>query len=386
MVPILSGILVRSGYTSLGRSLSISLIYVLAMATAYATLGVAAAWSGQNLQIVLQAPISLAAIGVVFATLALSMFGFFKLPSLAITSRFAGTPKKTGTVAAAAVLGFGATLVVSPCITPPLAAALLYVAQSGDLSRGAAALFALGFGMGAPLLAFGLLGPGFLPRSGAWLTRINHLFGFVFLAMALWTISRILPVWLVWCAATVLLTGLGLYGLVALNMLPHCGVKKRQRIVVGLALTVWLAGTIALPGLVIRVFMPGSSLDAGHYDQTVVNTSEQFDDVLLAARSSQRLILVVFSAEWCVECKIIDRNVFNTREVQRRLQGIKVVHADMTRPTKDNSALMKRFDVIGPPTIFFLDAKTGQEIPGSRSIGAVNAETFIARVPEASPS
>jgi thiol:disulfide interchange protein DsbD len=116
-----------------------------------------------------------------------------------------------GSIGGAALLGFGSALIVGPCVTPPLAAALLYVAQTGDLARGAAALFALGLGMGVPLLAFGTFGAGLLPKSGRWLVRIKHVFGFVFIAMAVWMLSRVTPEWLTLALWGAWLIGLGLY-------------------------------------------------------------------------------------------------------------------------------------------------------------------------------
>lgn len=59
--------------------------------------------------------------------------------------------------------------------------------------RGSAALFALGLGMGLPLLAFGTFGATALPKSGAWLVRVKQTFGMVSIGVAIWMTSRILP-------------------------------------------------------------------------------------------------------------------------------------------------------------------------------------------------
>jgi thiol:disulfide interchange protein DsbD len=214
MIPILSGLLARSGeHLSAKRGFVLSAAYVLAMALAYAALGVAAAWSGQNLQIALQTPLALGAISLVFVALALSMFGLYdlQLPARWIGRLSGGAAGNRGSIGGAALLGFGSAMIVGPCVTPPLAAALLYVAQAGDLARGASALFALGLGMGVPLLAFGTFGAGLLPKSGPWLVRIKHVFGFVFIGMAVWMLSRVVPEWLtveLWGAC---LIGLGSY-------------------------------------------------------------------------------------------------------------------------------------------------------------------------------
>ena len=214
MIPILSGMLARSGENlSARRGFVLSGAYVLAMALAYAALGIAAAWSGQNLQIALQTPIALGVISLVFVALALSMFGVYdlQLPTRWADRLSGSVSGKGGSIGGAALLGFGSALIVGPCVTPPLAAALLYVAQTGDLARGASALFALGLGMGVPLLAFGTFGAGLLPKSGPWLVRIKHVFGFVFIAMAVWMLSRVTPEWLTLALWGACLIGLGLY-------------------------------------------------------------------------------------------------------------------------------------------------------------------------------
>ncbi|MBE7245194.1 MAG: thiol:disulfide interchange protein, partial [Actinomycetospora chiangmaiensis] len=147
MVPVLAGMLARSGERlTAGRGFVLSGTYALAMALAYGTLGVAAAWSGRNLQVVLQTPAALGLLAAAFVALALSMLGAFDLalPAGAAVrlSRLDGG--RCGALGGAAVMGFTSALIVGPCVTPPLAAALLYVAQTGDVARGASALFALG--------------------------------------------------------------------------------------------------------------------------------------------------------------------------------------------------------------------------------------------------
>jgi thioredoxin:protein disulfide reductase len=168
---------------------------VLGLSIAFALLGVAAAWSGQNLQMALQSVWAVGALVVVFVVLAASMFGGFELqlPS-AWTSRLSrdgGDGRRS--LPSAAGLGFVSALIVGPCVTAPLAGALLYIAQTGDVGLGAAALFFLGLGKGVPLIVFGTVGARFLPKAGPWMDRVKMLFGFIFLGMAWWLASRILP-------------------------------------------------------------------------------------------------------------------------------------------------------------------------------------------------
>lgn len=394
MIPILSGMLARSGENlSARRGFVLSGAYVLAMALAYAALGIAAAWSGQNLQIVLQTPIALGVISLVFVALALSMFGLYDLQLPARwADRLSGSVSgKGGSIGGAALLGFGSALIVGPCVTPPLAAALLYVAQTGDLSRGAAALFALGLGMGVPLLAFGTFGAGLLPKSGPWLARIKHVFGFVFIAMAVWMLSRVTPEWLTLALWGAWLIGLGLYlgagSILSKRFWRHRRVGPEIPGAIAFACGVLLllgsmAGDNALRAVPLFASLV-SSEDVAGADVQIVTSPATFDAAMATARAAGKPVLLDFSADWCIECKVIDRNVFGNKTVQQHMRDVVLIRADMTNYDDASRALMQRFDVIGPPTMIFFDAEAGKEIPQARSVGPIDADAFIRRLASA---
>src|ERR1700687_285793 len=393
MIPILSGILARSGeHLSAKRGFVLSAAYVLAMALAYAALGVAAAWAGQNLQIALQTPLALGAIGLVFVALALSMFGLYDLQLSArwIGRLSGGAAGNRGSIGGAALLGFGSALIVGPCVTPPLAAALLYVAQAGDLARGASALFALGLGMGVPLLAFGTFGAGLFPKSGAWLVRIKHVFGFGFIGMAVWMLSRIVPEWLtleLWGAC---LIGLGWYlgaaSVFSKKFWCNCRVGPETLGAIILACgALLLFGSISgndLRSLPIFNSLRTNDEVAGGEFQTVTSLAT-FDASMATARVTGKPVLLDFSANWCVECKIVDRNVFGNKTVRERMRDVVLIRADMTDYNDDSRALIQRFNVVGPPTMIFLGAQAGREIPETRTVGPVDADTFISKIASA---
>lgn len=141
------------------------------MATAFGMLGIAAAWSGENLQIVLQSPYAVIATAGLFAVLAMSMFGFFEiqLPSRWVNKISSVQESRTGSFGSTVLLGFTSALIVGPCVTAPLAAALLYIAQTGNARLGAAALFSLGLGQGLPLVLLGVLGDAYCRgRAAGW--------------------------------------------------------------------------------------------------------------------------------------------------------------------------------------------------------------------------
>ncbi|WP_424630834.1 protein-disulfide reductase DsbD [Bradyrhizobium sp. SYSU BS000235] len=394
MVPILSGMLARTGGgLSMGRSLVLSGTYVLAMAAAYGMLGAFAAWSGENLQAVLQTPWAILLMSLIFVVLALSMFGLFELQlPQSWTTRLAGAAGNRGSVSGAGLLGFGSALIVGPCVTPPLAAALIYVAQTGNVLRGSSALFALGVGMGIPLLAFGILGAKVLPRSGPWLAHVKSAFGFIFIGLAIWMASRVLPIAAVAAAWGALFIAIG-FALGALNIFKSRWTTPRMAfrtagviaMLYGCVLLVGAASAryqtlrpLDAVGLVTRPQVAGA--DNSHF-QTVSSEAE-LDRAIAVASKQGRMIMVDFSAEWCVECKVMERNVLSVPAVLQELHNVVLIRADVTRVDQSSKKLMQRFDVVGPPTIVFLDPE-GSEISNARVIGAVGVNAFLAQVAKA---
>ncbi len=197
MLPILSGVVLR-GQPSTGRSLALSLAYVLPMATGFALLGALMGQFGAelNLQARLQSPWVLVPFALFFVAFALAMFGLFelRLPQ-AISARLDGLANRArgGSIAGAALLGAVSSLLVSPCVSAPLAGALLYISASGDALGGGLKLFALGLGMGTPLVLFATGGSALLPKSGPWMVQVRNAFGVLLLAVAVWMLERICP-------------------------------------------------------------------------------------------------------------------------------------------------------------------------------------------------
>ena len=396
MIPILSGILAQSGERlTARRGAALSIAYVVAMATAYAALGVAVAWSGQNLQAALQTPLAVGLMSAVFVALALSMFGFYdlQLPH-AWQSRLSGAGTgRSGSILGAGIMGFGSALIVGPCVTPPLAAALVYVAQTADVVRGAAALFALGLGMGLPLVAYGTFGAGALPRPGPWLSVIKHVFGFIFIGMAIWIVSRVIPQWV-----TILLAGLFLATTGVALLIKFL---RRQKPRGASSTGILVIGLIALiPGSIAAVAaLDGSSFDvlrmmstsksegnAGSSPFERVTTTKALDLAIENADHDGKAVVLDFTADWCVECKIMDRTVFANPEVVGRLRDVRLIRADATDYNEDMRSLMSRFSVVGPPTILFMKSGSASEVPDTRIIGPIDARTFLARLDRLHPT
>ncbi|WP_017905452.1 protein-disulfide reductase DsbD [Pseudomonas asplenii] len=383
MLPILAGIVVGSG-ASPRRGFALAGSYVLSMALVYAGLGMLAALLGGNLQAFLQQPWLLGSFAALFVVLALPMFGFFELqlPS-AVRDRLerAGQGRRGGSLVGAGIIGALSALLVGPCMTAPLAGALLYIAQSGNVLLGGLVLFSLGVGMGLPLLLLVTVGNRFLPKPGLWMDRVKALFGFLFLGTAIVMIRPVLneSLWM------------GLWGALALVVARSLRVLARQpgRVALSaacLSLLLGLWGSLLVIGAAgggtdlwrpLQVYTGGNApAVANHADFVTVNEPAALQRELDEARASGRWVLVDYYADWCVSCKVMEKQVFAKPEVVAALRDVHLVRLDVTHDNAASHELLSRFEVPGPPTLLWITPE-GSERRASRITGEIDAAGFL---------
>lgn len=404
MVPILSSLIVgqrneKGEPISSGRAFRLSLVYVTVMASTYAIAGVLVALSGQNVQIWLQDPIVLSLFAALFVVFALAMFGLFEFQvPQAVQSRLtaASNAQKGGGYRRVIGMGFLSTLIVGPCVTAPLAGALLYIADTGDAWVGGAALLALGFGMGAPLLLVGTSAATLLPKAGVWMVKVKQGFGFLMLAMAIYMLARFLSAEITAMLVGLLVLATGIWLGAADRLESNSGGWTRTAKGTGLALALY--GTAVLLG----AFGGGSSLmkplavytggnggsSAGTGTQIAqvqglvfqpVKSTDQLDQVVAQASAEGRPVMLDFYADWCVSCKEMEHFTFTDEQVQDSLDGVVLVQADVTENDDIDKALLDRFRLFAPPAIVFFDP-AGNEVPGARVVGFVSAGQFSEHV------
>ncbi len=381
MLPILAGLVLGNG-ASARRGWLLAGVYVLSMALVYAALGVVAALLGASLQAWLQQPWLLGSLAGLFVLLALPMFGAFELQlPAALRDRLdrAGQGTRGGNLYGAALLGALSGLLLGPCMTAPLAGALLYIAQSGDVLQGALVLFSLGLGMGVPLLLLVTLGNRYLPRPGAWMDRVKGVFGFVFLAMALYTVRSLLPAMLLlalsggWLVALAWATWPALQRLPALRAVPLLGALWGGLLLVGAA-----AGGDDL-WQPLRPFTGGGAAPVAgqHAEDSFVTVSrpEDLQRELDAAKARGQWVMLDYYADWCVSCKVMEKQVFARGDVQAGLAGVHLLRLDVTADTPASKALLQRYQVPGPPSIIWIGPE-GDERRARRITGEVDAAAF----------
>ena len=398
MVPILAGIIAGEGDdVSPMRGFTLALSYVMGMAIIYTAAGVAAAAAGMQLQATFNQPWILILFSGLFVLLAVGMFGAYDLqmPS-SIQSKLANVSgkQKSGTMIGAFIMGALSALVVTACVAPALIAALTVMAQSGDMVRGGAALFAMSMGMGAPLLLVGAAQGKLLPKAGPWMVAIKGAFGFMMLGLAVWMLSRILPgtVTLALWAVLTFMAGVFMGGLTTFG--PDA--TPSQKMGKGFGFLAMIYGVLMMLGAIsggTNPLQPLASVSFGGtagvtvaaHDELPFQRIKSVDDLdreIAAASSQGKTAMLDFYADWCVSCKEMEAYTFTDPQVQNALSNTVWLQADVTANDDEDKALLDRFGVFGPPTIIFFGTD-GQQRDGYEVVGYMKAEVFAEHVGKA---
>lgn len=388
MIPILSGIIVGHGHQiSTRKAFLLSASFVFASALMYTAFGILAALFGANLQATFQEPWVIAAFAGLFVLLSLSMFGFYNLQLPAVLQsklHNSSDRHRDGSYWGAGIMGALSSLIVGPCVAAPLAAALIYIGQTGDVVLGGSALFVMGLGMGVPLLLLGASAGKLLPKAGAWMDATKAVFGVVMLAVAVWMLSRILPAAMTMLFTAMLLIIPAIY-LNAIEPLPQpvSGWKKLWK---GVGLMMLVLGVMQLIGLSAgnsNPLQPLAGLAVGGNAPTKagvqfqrVRSLAELEQKLQLAKANQQWVMLDFYADWCVSCKEMEVYTFTDDQVKQQLNGFMLIQADVTENNLDDKALLQRFKLVGPPGIIFFDPE-GQEHSERRVIGYQDAATFV---------
>ena len=357
------------------RALWLSFVYVFFMSLAYALAGLITASLGASVQGLLQKPAVLAVFALILVLLALACFGVFSLSLPARLQKFNPAKNSKG-VLGVALMGFLSAFIIGPCVVAPLAAALLYIATSGDLVLGALALFVLSFGMGVPLLFVGV-GLSFI-KAGAWTQRVNVFFGFVMLAMAVWVLSRFAP-------SSYILVAYGVLGVFFASFMglwgsAQNGFDKAKKailtLVLAYSLALFLGGLFGGKDLLNPLNLSTNSQNFTPTSRLNFEYLTSLNAVNKALKDNEK-VLLDFTASWCENCKLLDTQTFSDERVQERLKGYKLVKIDISENDSAQTQMMKEFGVFAPPVLIFYEK--GAEI--SRFEGFVSANEFLAKMP-----
>jgi thiol:disulfide interchange protein DsbD len=401
MIPILSGIIAGQGHNiTTRRAFMLSLVYVLAMAVTYTIAGILVGLFSVNLSTTLQQPGWLIAFAAIFVFLALSMFGFYELQlpaSLQSKLTEISNKQKGGDYTGVAIMGLLSALIVGPCLAPPLAGALIFISQTGDAVLGGAALFAMGIGMGVPLLLIGASAGKFLPRAGAWMDAVKAVFGVLLLGVALTMIERLVPTYIsymvIMLAWGLLLIASGIYmGALEPVSKESSGWHKLWK---GLGLAILIYGTTFLIGAAmnskdtiqpLRGMFAAGAVSAGGQPAKAhfrpINTVDDLQRELDTARAAGKPVMLDFYADWCTYCKQMERETFSDPQVIELMNQMVLVKADVTLQNDADKALQDHIGIPAPPAMIFWDAQ-GNERRNLRLLGFKGPDAFAQHLTEA---
>jgi thiol:disulfide interchange protein DsbD len=361
MIPILSSIIIQHSNSNDGKisafeGFKLSLVYVLSMSIAYTVAGILAGLFGANIQAMLQNPYVLIAFALIFVALAFSLFGYY---SLELPQSFqnkinniTGNSKKG--MLSVAIMGFLSALIVGPCVAPPLAGALIYIGQTGDAILGGMALFIMSIGLGMPLLLIGIGAGKYMPKPGGWMNTVSKVFGVVMLALAIYMLDRLLEQYIIYIMFSMLTLGSAIY------LFKTSGI---------------LAKLIAIILLLIAGYFGYLSVNIkdNHMEFKYVKTTQELDSILA---NTTKPIMLDYWASWCVSCKELENITYANLKVREFLGKYLLLKVDVTKNTANDQALMKRFNIYGPPALVFFD-KYGKQEKSKMIIGYKNPEEFM---------
>lgn len=390
MIPILSGIIAGHGEKiTPAKGFTLSLVYVLAMSVTYTVLGVLAGLFGGNLQAAFQNPWILGTFAALFIFLALSMFGLYNLqiPS-SLQSRLTeiSNRQRGGSLIGVAIMGLLSAIIVGPCVAPPLAAALIYIGQTGNGTLGGISLFALSLGMGAPLIAIGTSAGKLLPRAGAWMDAIKAVFGVGLLAVAIVMLERMVPP----AIAMTLWGTLLIVSAIYMGALRHLPIEATgwERLWKGLGVALLVYGALMLVGAAaggkdtiqplrgVSLVSGGTAAQPSHNPFRSIKSVADLDREVTSAKAQNRPVMLDFYADWCVSCKELERYTFSDPKVAQILSDFVLLQADVTDWDQTDITLINgHFGLPGPPGIIFY-GRDGVERPNYRVIGFMGAEEF----------
>lgn len=339
------------------RIAGLAALYVLGITVSFACVGVAAASSGGLFGSLLQKPVVLLFIATLMVVLALSSFGVYQLRPPVWLMRRVSVSTRGG--AGAFFMGLTMGVVAAPCVGPVILGLLLFVGSRQDVVLGFTLFFALGLGMGLPYLGLALAAGSIkaLPRSGAWLLWIEHLFGFMLLGMAIYFVSPLLPPGVKPFALPALIAAAAVYlGFVDPSGAhqPVFRLLKRGAGIAAIAIAVWSA--VPRPA---ESRIPWRPLQTGSLEE---------------ARSNGRPALVDFVADWCIPCHEMEAKTYADARVRHEAERFAMLKADITSESEETTKVTDDYAVRGVPTVILYDS-SGAE--AHRLVGYTGPEEMI---------
>ena len=364
MVPILSSIVISSNKD---HAIRYTLSYVAGVSATYIIFGIVASITGSFLSSSLQNIYFLLFNGFLFLIFALAMFDIFHFnisENNFLSSLLNKINKKN--IIHIFFLGLFSALILSPCVAPPLAAAILYISQANDILLGGLSLFIMSIGMSVPLLLIGFSANRFLPKPGIWMVKVKKLIGFVLIGMSIYIIRPILDETVFFLLLNTLLT---------ISISYYLFFTENKIAILKIVLILGLLFSVCFNIYHTKNYIDKDiNLSSNEKPEFIAITSvDQLNNII--ASNKGKPIMLDFYADWCVACLEFEKFTFTDKEVNALMKQYILLKADVTGNNANDKALMKEFNIFGPPAILFFD-NAGNEVRQIRTIGFKNPKEF----------
>ena len=364
MVPILSSIVISSNKD---HAIRYTLSYVAGVSATYIIFGIVASITGSFLSSSLQNIYFLLFNGFLFLIFALAMFDIFhfNISENNFLSNLLNKINKKNIIHIF-FLGLFSALILSPCVAPPLAAAILYISQANDILLGGLSLFIMSIGMSVPLLLIGFSANRFLPKPGIWMVKVKKLIGFVLIGMSIYIIRPILDETVFFLLLNTLLT---------ISISYYLFFTENKIAILKIVLILGLLFSVCFNIYHTKNYIDKDiNLSSNEKPEFIAITSvDQLNNII--ASNKGKPIMLDFYADWCVACLEFEKFTFTDKEVNALMKQYILLKADVTGNNANDKALMKEFNIFGPPAILFFD-NAGNEVRQIRTIGFKNSKEF----------
>ncbi len=340
LIPITIGFFGGQSEGKTSRLAAMGALYLLGISLTYSVIGVVTALSGALFGALLQNPLVVVFIVLLFIALSLSMFGLyeFKVPD----SLMQKIGDSKGGLFGAFFMGLTMGIVAAPCIGPVVVSLVTVVAAKQDAWLGFLWFFFLSLGLGAPYFVLAIFSGKIqkLPRSGVWMDAVKHIFGFMLLALALYYAGPLLPKIVGHYALPVFMVITGGYLLFFEKAGNNLKGFKIFKLIFSLL--------VLVGGLYLLYPSQTGSIKWEPY------TKEAFE----AAKAKQQPIVLDFYADWCIPCKELDKATFSDPGVISESSGFAAFKVDLTSATSESAvSLTKEFKITGVPTVILINSQ-----------------------------
>lgn len=370
---------------SFGRKASLLASYILTFGLAYAALGALAAAAGSALAAFLASTSGTLLVASALAAMGLSSLGLFelRLPTRLGSIKPGARRARSGPVLTAAGNGLLGALLASPCVAAPLAGALVFSAASGSLLFACLALFFMALGLCSPLALIALAGSSGLPKSGPWTAMARQLIGWLTLWVAAFWASPALPGPI--ALALVGFVTLGSAAFILTEPARSAPPGAARSALASFGVCLGLLGACQVIGATAGASNPLAPMELfaerarseGEPSAPIFQNAERLSspkdlDRFLAqsaARGDPAAILA--TADWCANCKALERSVLRLPRSALGLDGFALATADFSSMSEPQAALMRRLALAGPPALLLY--APGSREPGRRLSGLFDA-------------